>query len=524
MEENSEIVPTMLVILDGFGYRKETFGNAVAQAYMPTWDYFLSTYQHTLLHATGEYVGLPQGFIGNSEVGHLTLGAGRVVDSILKQFHDAIDNESFFKHEVLIRYLKILKESGKALHVMGLLSDGGVHSHERHLYALLRLACSVGISRIFIHPFLDGRDVPPQSAQTYLEKLQSVCQELGCGKIASIHGRFYAMDRDNNWDRIKKSYDVLMGNGVNFEGGWQKYLEKSYQDGITDEFIVPTLLENDGSIKSGDGIIFFNFRPDRARQLTRCFIDPNFDKFEHTGLSTTQQKLSFFISTTRYKKEFEQLNNQILFEKPVIEHTLLDQIADHIQGTKHNVIIIAETEKYAHVTYFFRGMRDIQLPHEKRQLVPSIKAKNYVGHPEMSAPEITNNILESLATEPAYFFVVNYANADMVGHSGDLDATIKACECLDKQLKKLYEAIVVKCSGTMFIVADHGNAEDLKEVESGRPITAHTQNPVPFVLIDKNYENMNIILPVNRGLSYVAPTILKHLKLSVPNEMEESLI
>lgn len=494
----------MLIILDGFGYRKEKDGNAIANANMKTWKMLQKKYPHTLLRASGSAVGLPDGFMGNSEVGHTCIGAGRVVRTSFCKLHDSIDDKTFFKNKLLIEKFKILKEKNKSLHLMGLLSDSGVHAHIDHLFALIRLAKQEGLKKVFIHAFLDGRDTPPKSAKKYLQLLQSVCEKEKCGKIGSVHGRFYAMDRDENWDRIKKSYDVLCGKTESKNGvrSWSDVIEDNYKKNITDEFIEPTLLIKDGIVSKDDGIVFYNFRPDRAWQITKSFLENN--------------KLSFFISTTRYKKEFEKFNNDVLFERMEIKNTLLDVIAK-----KKPVFTIAETEKYAHVTYFFRGKVEKKLSNETRVLVPSKKVKSYVDHPEMSAPEITKKIIESLKTKKSCFYLVNFANCDMVGHSGDFDATVKACQCLDEQLAILYKEVVEKLGGTIFLTGDHGNAEENK--------TSHTTNPVPFIVINKSLEGEHRLFEnqdfsVRYGVSQVAPTILKYIGLEIPEEMEKESI
>lgn len=517
--------PTMLVILDGFGYSSQQEGNAVASAHMPTWNMLTHCYPHALLHASGQFVGLLPGYMGNSEVGHLTLGAGRVIKSFLKKIHDSIDDGSFFTNKILIDRFTQLKKSGGALHLMGLVSDGGVHSHEYHLYALIRMAKKMGLERVFIHAFLDGRDVAPTSAAVYLERLEAFCSDLGCGQLASIHGRFYAMDRDKNFDRTQLSYQCLTGQ-LDKTGAtsWREVLSSSYRSGITDEFIQPVLLVSDGYIKSGDGVVFFNFRPDRAQQLTECFLSSSLRG--GAGGNTrvwNGPQLSFFISMTLYKEEFAKLKNDVLFKRELVEHTLLDVLAE--QPNPPKVFIIAETEKYAHVTYFFRGMVDKQLPNEQRVLVPSVKMKSYANFPQMSAPTITQHILHSLETDPADFYLVNYANADMVGHSGDLQATIQACQVLDQQLTTLYNLVVLQMNGTLFIVSDHGNAEEKIDSKTGEPRTAHTTNPVPFVMVNKSCTcgcvdgQPTEFQPPVYGLAHVSPTILKHLGLKVPDVM-----
>lgn len=512
--------PTMLVILDGFGYNKNKDGNAIAQAHMPFWNSLLSNYPSALLKASGESVGLLPGFIGNSEVGHLTLGAGRIVPSMLKRFSDAINDGTLATSPVLLDNFATLKASGKSLHLMGLVSDAGVHSYLEHAKALIKMACQYGIKQVFIHAFLDGRDVPPMSAFKYLEDLQQFCIELQCGFIASIHGRFYAMDRDENWQRTCTSYEAMCGLGTQSPIAipWQEGLKQAYDHGETDEFVHPLLLTEHGAIKPGDGVIFFNFRPDRARQLTKVFLDPNFQHFNNP-INTGNGTLSFFISATRYKESF---TNPVLFEPELVKDTLLDVIGT--QPQPQPVFIIAETEKFAHVTYFFRGMEEKQLANETRTLIPSIKAQNYIQHPEMSAPGITAALIRSLRTNPAFFYLVNYANADMVGHSGNLAATIKACEVLDQQLALLYHEVVKRLHGLLVITADHGNAEEKLDA-AGNGLTAHTTNPVPFVYISGKPKKMTEIL-VDRGfgLANVAPTLLKHMMLKIPDCMNNQTI
>lgn len=510
--------PIALVILDGFGYRKEIHGNAIAQAHMPFWKYLCNHYPSTLLHASGSAVGLPDGFMGNSEVGHLTLGAGRVIPSILKKFHDAIDDSSIASHPVLLKNFAALKKSGGSLHLMGLLSDAGVHAHTKHLETLCVLAQKQGIAKIYIHAFLDGRDTPPQSAVIYLEALQAfIVKHCSHAVIASLHGRFYAMDRDKNWDRTQKSYDVLCDQKKQSARlSWQEALQAAYTSGVTDEFVEPVLLDPDGIIKPGDGVIFYNFRPDRAMQLTEAFINAQFPYFKNN--IHVDNTISFFTTTTRYKEEFCAYTNDILFERELAKETLLDVI--ETQKKDASIFIIAETEKYAHVTYFFRGMRDVQVPHEQRALIPSIKAKTYIEHPEMCASEITDAVLTSLSDNPASFYLVNYANADMVGHSGDFNATKKACEVLDVQLKMLYHTFVERMGGIMIITADHGNAEQ-KYGENNNPLTCHTTNPVPFVFVNGGCEKKSACgFDCEKfGLCHVAPTILKIMGLTVPSVM-----
>jgi 2,3-bisphosphoglycerate-independent phosphoglycerate mutase len=523
MSHKKALKPTVLAVIDGLGIRQETSGNAVAQAKMPFLDFAFKNFPSTKLAASGAAVGLPPGFIGNSEVGHLTLGAGRTVKGTLIKFHESIEDETLKSHPVLEKHLSPLVSSNGRLHLMGLFSDAGVHSHTKHIKALVDIAAAQGNKNIFIHAFLDGRDSPPKSAGKFLSAIQDHCHKVGVGNIASIHGRFYSMDRDNNWERIKKSYDVLCSEQSISKTNWKSELEKAYSQKITDEFVEPVLLSSNGIIKPGDGVIFFNIRPDRARQLTRCFVDPEFKNFKTTGPATHKCTLKFFITTTLFDPEFKNLNNEILFEENLTENTLLDVIAQQPAGNK-KVIIAAENEKKAHVTYFFRGQRTIKLPHEHHIIVPSIKAKNYIDQTEMSADLITEDFLKSVHEEPPLFALINYANPDMVGHSGNLEATIKACECVDRQLKKLFEEIVVNLDGTLFITSDHGNAEEMASAD-GSPLTSHSSNPVPMVMVNNHppAKQQPAAKKTKNELKNVAPTILKHLGLKKPDEMENGI-
>jgi len=509
--------PIMLVILDGFGYKEEKEGNAVASANMPNWNNWLKKYPNRLLKASGEAVGLLPGYMGNSEVGHLAIGSGRIIETNLKKFHKIIEDGSFFKNVTIINLFEKLKQTGNALHLMGLLSNSGVHSHQEHLYAILKLAKQIGLKKVFIHAFLDGRDTPPKSAAKYLTQLEEECKKIGIGEIASIQGRFYAMDRDNNWERTKEGYDVLTTAPNNFKSKtWSQALDEAYEKDETDEFVRPQLLIKEGIIQPGDGIFFFNFRPDRAHQLTETFINRKFENFDGKEFIP----LSFFFSTTRYNEKFKDFDNVVLFEEKPINNTFFDVL----DKNNKSFFIIAETEKYAHVTYFFRGMVDNELPHETRTLIPSIKAKNYIENPCMSAPQITEALLESLQKDQKDFYLVNYANADMVGHSANFEATVKACECLDKQIGKLFAEVIEKKDGTLFITADHGNAEDMID-EEGNPKSSHSTSHVPFMIIKKeDNEDIKLSSNPNLGISNIAPTLLKYMRLSIPKEMNKETI
>jgi len=492
--------PTVLVILDGCGFSKEKKYNAVYHANTPNLDSFLKEYPYTIIDASGTAVGLPSGYIGNSEVGHLTIGAGRIIKQAIVKINEAISEGTLENNSTLRSDLKTLEKSGKSLHLVGLLSDAGVHSHINHLYALIDIATHYRIKHIYIHAILDGRDVPPKSAIMYLSQLESYIQKYPQVQIASISGRFYAMDRDKNWERTKQMYTMLtQEKRENYTDNWKQLIEKFYADNITDEYIPPTQLIN-VPIQSGDGIIFFNFRPDRMRQLTNSFAQPDFDSF-----STEDIHPAFIITMTNYNKKNDQYID-VLFKQEKIENTLKDILEKHDKS----IFSIAETEKYAHVTYFFSGGKEEKYKNETRVLIPSLPEKNYIDHPEMAAKEITETVLDSLQNDPKDFYLINYANPDMVGHSGDFQATVKAVEYVDTQLKELYNQIIEKMDGTLYITADHGNAEDMFEEHAQQPKTSHTTNPVYFIAINKKWKNKNIALPLH-GLSDIAPFILKHM-------------
>lgn len=497
--------PLALVILDGYGYRTDPSGNAIAHAQKPTLDYLWQTYPHTILEAAGTAVGLLPDMIGNSEVGHLTIGAGRVVPQIITLIHRAIDDGSFFTNKLLNEQLKKINRGNK-LHIMGLLSDAGVHSHEKHLFAYREAAQQAGIKEIIIHPFLDGRDTPPQSAAVYLRRLADHIKNTEI-RIGSIHGRYYAMDRDHHWDRIEQSYRVLTEEQNIAFRQWHEVLDYYYNKQIYDEFIPPTQLDHDAIIRDGDGIIFFNFRPDRARELTTAFVDPDFNAFKRKQL-----QLAFFLTTANYGLDLPVTS---MFDQKPIHHTLKESISN----AGKTIFSIAETEKYAHVTYFFGGGQEAPFAHEERLLIPSIPVKNYISHPEMSAKKITAAVLASLKNNPKDFYIINYANADMVGHSGDFAATVKAIECLDHEVKQLYDTIVLNDNGTLIVAADHGNAEEKFDPIANQPRTAHTKNPVPFIFIKKGLEDKTYAMP-HDSIATIAPFILHDLNLAIPPEMQ----
>ncbi len=498
--------PTVLAILDGFGISTQTNYNAIAHAKKPFLDYVYKHYPHTTLAASGIAVGLLPNMMGNSEVGHLTIGCARIVKQDATRIQESIKNGSFFSMNILVDNLKKIAKNGHPLHCIGLLSDGGVHSHENSLFALLQAAKEQNIKQVIVHAFLDGRDVLPQSASIYLKRLEAAMNTIGIGIIGSLHGRFYAMDRDHNWQRTQQAYQVLTQKQELQFDSWTDAIQYYYAQNITDEFIPPTQLNKNAIIQHDDGVIFFNHRPDRARQLTQAFIDPDCNFFSHKPLD-----LSFFMTFVSYDNA--KLPCEVLFPRTVIDQTLKDVLCAHGK----TIFTIAETEKYAHVTYFFNGGREEAVPCETRVLIPSISAQNYIKKPNMSADKITQTVLESLRHDPKDFYLMNYANADMVGHSGNFRATVQAVECLDEQLKKLYEMVVEKMNGTLIITADHGNAEEMIDLATGQPKTSHTTNKVPFISINKELKDKNIALTLQE-LRDIAPYILTIMNISIPNE------
>ncbi|MFC1854559.1 2,3-bisphosphoglycerate-independent phosphoglycerate mutase [Candidatus Dependentiae bacterium] len=515
--------PTALIILDGFGFSPEKRGNAVSQAQMPFWRSALKKYPSTLLKAAGKEVGILPELAGNSEVGHRTIGGGCITDTVLKKIHDSIKDGSLENHKLLNEKLSSLAKSSKKLHLMGLLSSSGVHSHEDHLYALLQIALKHKISKIIVHPFLDGRDTPPKSATEHLKRLEEFCVANSTVSIGSLHGRFYAMDRDKNWDRTEKSYLCLCGQAES-KDNWKTAIEESYNKNITDEFVHPVLLKTGTHIENGDGLIFFNIRADRARQIHDAFANTDFGHF-HKQISCND--LSFFITANKYHESNKMHCSETLFQHEPPCTSLVDEI---VNQTGQKVFAVAETEKYAHVTYFFReATQNAPNPLIETTLIPSIKVMNYVKNPEMSAQKVTDAILKSLKDSSIRFYLANYANTDMVGHSGNFEATVKACECIDKQLKILHQKIVVELEGTMFVTADHGNAEEMLYKNSDNTKTSHTANPVPFVAMTGKSHNCPPPIPLekimpNLSLANIAATVLSHMKLKIPEKMEQEII
>lgn len=509
--------PLLLIIMDGWGYSEVREHNGIAQANTPFFDSIFENYPHTLIDASGPAVGLPQGIMGNSEVGHMNLGSGRIIYTGLSQVYQAIDQGSFFKNEAFLDLIKKIKEKKSALHLMGLLSDGAVHSHQDHLYALLKLAKQEGLEKVFIHAFTDGRDTPPQDGIKYISQLEDKISEIGVGKIASVSGRFYAMDRDKRWDRVQSAYEAMTEVSFPGENSASKIVQKSYEDGKGDEFIIPKVVLDEsgkslGSVKDDDGIIFFNFRADRAREITQALTQENFDGFERNTFS----KLSGFVCMAPYSEEF---NLPVAFYPNYPEQTLGEVLSQN----QLKQLRISETEKYAHVTYFFNGGREYDIEGEDKVLIPSDRSiATYDLKPEMSAPEVTERILQELDQGKYDVIMVNYANSDMVGHTAVPEAIIKAVETVDDCLNQVVSK-VRELGGSCLVTADHGNSEQMVD-KNGKPHTAHTTNLVPFILVNDKFKNIKL-LPEGGRLCDVAPTILELLNLEKPNVMTgQSLI
>ncbi len=490
----------MLVVMDGYGLSSETVGNAIVAAKKPNLDYLFSNYPNTVLESSGEAVGLPRGQMGNSEVGHLNLGAGRIVYQSLTRINIAVRDQNLEKVPAINKAINKALENKSKLHIMGLLSDGGVHSHIEHILYLLEAAVKSGVKETVVHAFLDGRDVPPKSAKTYLKSLQEKISFLGKSKIGVISGRYYAMDRDKNFDRVQKAYDALVYNEAplkDYLGG----IDESYSEGITDEFVIPFLANPDSSINDGDSVIFANFRPDRAIEISTSLTNPD--------LVPLQNKKYYedltFIQMMLYS---EDVKGELAFDLQELSDTYGEVISK--AGLKQ--LRIAETEKYAHVTYFFDGGEEKELPGAKRILIPSPKVATYDLKPEMSAPEVTKKVLEAIKSEVYDTIILNYANCDMVGHTTVFDATVKAVETVDEAIGKIYQALE-KVGGTMLIIADHGNAEKLVD-EDGKPFSAHTSNFVPFIITKKG-----IKVRSDGNLGDVAPTMLELLRVKQPEAM-----
>ena len=490
----------LLCVLDGVGLSKIKDGNALINANKPNIDYLMKEYPNKGINASGTFVGLPDGQMGNSEVGHLTIGAGRIIYQSLELINRAIKDESFYSNESFLNAIRHAKENNSKLHIMGLLSDGGVHSHINHIKALLKLCKKEDFSNVYFHIFTDGRDTFKESSISYIDDLNNEINELGIGKICTISGRYYAMDRDKRWDRLKKCYDVIVNNTGNKCDNYKKYITDSYEKGITDEFIEPVIIDESGKIEENDSIIWANFRPDRAIQILRSLVDPNFDGFDRKIFN------NLYLTTMMYVSD--DVKSDIAFKKEIIDNTL----GIYLSKLGKKQLRIAETEKYAHVTYFFDGGRDLDLNLCDRVLIPSPKVATYDLKPEMSAREITSNLLEKMDNNYDFIFL-NFANGDMVGHTGNYDMTKRAIETIDEMIGKLYK----KCMEDEYlfiITADHGNAEEMID-ENGNVVTSHTTNLVPFIVTDKNLNIDNV-----NKLSDIAPFVLNYMNLNLPDEMK----
>ena len=502
--------PIVLTVLDGWGYRAETAGNAIALARKPTYDTLLKKFPNTLVHTSGPAVGLPEGQMGNSEVGHLNIGAGRVVHMDITRLDLMIRNGEFFRQPLLLEAME--RGRRRQLHLLGLLSDGGVHSQLEHLVALVRMAAEQKVERVFIHAFTDGRDTPPHSGVGYVEQLEQQLQQFGIGRIATVVGRYYAMDRDNRWERIERAYRAMVhGDAAIRSTDPAQALRQSYERGVTDEFVEPVVITSApdgpprGLIRDDDAVIFFNFRADRARQMTRALIDPSFNGFS----DPKRPGNLFYVGMTQYEKTWPWLRYVLAPEK--LEHILAQVFAERDLRN----LRCAETEKYAHVTYFFNGGVEKPFGGEERVLVPSPKVPTYDLKPEMSAEGITDAVVKAIEKGEFDAIIMNYANADMVGHSGKLEAAIKAVEAVDAGLDRIYTALQAR-GGAWIITADHGNAETMIDPVTGGPHTYHTTNPVPFVLVS---DNDHLALRSGGALQDIAPTVISLMEAQSPREM-----
>ena len=502
----ANIKPILLTILDGWGYSENPRGNAILSAKTPTWDSLWQQYPHTLISGSGNKVGLPSGQMGNSEVGHLNLGAGRVVYQEYTRISKAISDGSFFTNSTLTRAVDQAVKNDKAVHIIGLLSPGGVHSHEKQIHAIAKLAADHGANRLFLHAFLDGRDTAPKSAEHSIRAMEEVFENLGKGRIASVIGRYFAMDRDHRWPRVQQAYDLITQSKAEYQANTAlDALSAAYQRGETDEFVSATSICGHGkptTIEDGDTVIFANYRSDRARQITRAFIETDFTGFKRERYP----KLGTFVSLTEYNKEF---NTAVAYPPLRLDNVFGQYIAQ--KGMRQ--LRIAETEKYAHVTFFFNGGEEEAFPGEDRILIPSPNVATYDLQPEMSASLLTDKLIEAIESGKYDAIICNYANPDMVGHTGNFETTVKAIEALDACLARLYKA-VNKAGGEMLVTADHGNAEQMYAESGDQAHTAHTSNPVPFIYIGRK-----ATCAPNGSLADVAPTMLTLMDLPIPNEM-----
>lgn len=493
--------PVALIIMDGYGYNPDSYGNAIAAASTPNLDRYMQG-PNTIIGASGLDVGLPDGQMGNSEVGHTNIGAGRIVYQMLVKISKSIKDGDFFENKALCDAINNCKEKNSSLHLMGLLSPGGVHSHMEHLYGLVEMAKKNGIDKVYIHAFLDGRDVPPSSAAEFMEEAVAEIKKIGTGSVATVAGRFYAMDRDNAWDRVEKAYNAMVfGEGVNADCPVQA-IKDSYANGVTDEFMLPTITDKNGMIKENDSVIFFNFRPDRARQITRAFVDPEFSGFNRkNGYFPVN-----FVCMAQYDASMP--NVSVAFPPEQLTMTL----GEYLSKLGKTQLRIAETQKYAHVTFFFNGGEEMQFEGEDRILIKSPDVETFDMKPEMSAYEVTDAVLEAIESDKYDVIILNYANCDMVGHTGIFDAAKDAVEAVDECVGKVVDAVIAK-GGAALLTADHGNADKMFEAD-GSPFTAHTTNPVPFIVAGKECE-----LREGGVLADIAPTILELLEVAQPAEM-----
>lgn len=502
-------IPTVLVVLDGWGHSEDSQSNAIKAANSPIWDKLWSEYPHTLISGSGGDVGLPDGQMGNSEVGHMNLGAGRIVYQDFTRVTKDIQEGTFFKNPTLCQAVDKAVAADKAVHIMGLLSPGGVHSHENHLHAMVDLAMQQGAKRVYVHAFLDGRDTPPKSAEPSIAKLDEHLKQKGVGRVASLVGRYYAMDRDNRWERVEQAYRLLTeGEAVSTASQAVDGLHAAYEREETDEFVKPTAIVDDQGkpaiIGDGDSVVFMNFRADRAREITRAFVEADFDGFERQKTP----KLADFVMLTQYSAD---IKTSCAYPPTELKNVL----GEYLANQHKTQLRIAETEKYAHVTFFFSGGREQPYEGEDRILVPSPKVATYDLQPEMSAEEVTDKMVEAITGGQYDTIICNYANGDMVGHTGKFDAAVKAVEAVDHCLARLVEA-VEKVGGNMLITADHGNVEQMQDEANGQPLTSHTSEPVPLVYVGPK----KVSLEPNGRLSDIAPSILTLMELEQPAEMD----
>ena len=499
--------PIALSIMDGYGIFQNTVGNAIVAAKKPHLDKLLAEYPHSQLSAGGLDVGLPDGQMGNSEVGHTNIGAGRIVYQMLVKISKDINDGKIYENKALSDAMDAAKANGKSLHLMGLLSNGGVHSHNEHLYGLLKMAKKKGIENVYVHTFLDGRDVPPTSGAEFMAELEKEIKEIGVGSVATIMGRFYAMDRDNAWDRVEKAYKAMVdGEGIQ-ETDAVTAVKNSYANDVTDEFVIPTVVDKNGMIKEGDSVIFFNFRPDRARQITRTFVDPDFTGFERKYFPVN------FVCMTQYDESMP--NVTVAYPPETLEMTF----GEYISKKGLTQLRIAETQKYAHVTFFFNGGEEKQFEGEERILIKSPDVATFDMKPEMSAYEVTDAVVDAINSDKFDVIILNYANCDMVGHTGIMEAAVKAVEAVDECVGRMVDAILAK-GGQAIITADHGNADCLIDPVTKAPFTAHTTNPVPMILVGAGDVKVK-----NGRLCDLCPTMLDLMGLEKPEQMTgESLI